>query len=75
MSLLYWSEAPKGDEIEKLPVTTEHVGCVIATTGAVGFDGIGFTRNVDATETQPVAVFLTMMLYVFGASDPKVTPV
>ena len=62
MSRLYEREAPKGEETEKLPVTTEHVGCVITATAAAGFKGIGFTTNVEAKDTQPVAVFLTIML-------------
>ncbi len=55
-----------------LPVATAQVGCVNATTGAEGVRGCDdITTSAESAEVHPAA-FVTLKLYVPGASDDTV---
>ena len=74
--MLYSYPAPIGAVTTIVPVGTAQVGCTVTlAVGADGAPGTAFTVTLVPAETQVgSAVFLTVTLYIPGATNVNVVP-
>ena len=73
--MLYSRPLPVGAVMVMVPVTVMHVGCAVTLAVAVaGGAGMLFTVTWMAVDTQPEAIFLTVTLYVPGATPVNRVP-